>query len=78
MLRRPPCPPWAAQCNTGLLSKLTPKGVLFSFLFLSFFWGDHLVVLQMYARKLGECLLRLSDDEEDHEAAAADLHRWIP
>ncbi|KAL0026893.1 hypothetical protein WJX77_009653 [Trebouxia sp. C0004] len=31
----------------------------------------------MYARKLGECLLRLGDAGEDHEAAAADLHRWI-
>ena len=40
-------------------------------------WEDHLVVLQMYARKLGECLLRLGDAGEDHEAAAADLHRWI-
>ena len=38
----------------------------------------HLVVPQMYARKLGECLLRLSDAGEDHGAAAADLHRWIP
>ena len=31
--------------------------------------------MQMYARKLGECLLRLTDAGEDHEAAAADLHR---
>lgn len=31
----------------------------------------------MYARKLGECLLRLGDGEDDHKAAGADLHRWI-
>ncbi len=31
-----PLNPWAARYNTGLLIKLTPKGVVFSFLFL---WG---------------------------------------
>ena len=30
----------------------------------------------MYARKLGECLLRLSDTG-DCTAAAADLQRWV-
>jgi len=28
--------PWAAQYNTWLLIKLTPKGIVFSFLFFSF------------------------------------------
>ena len=31
-----PSPAWAAQSNTGLLIKLTPKGVDYSFLFVFF------------------------------------------
>ena len=31
--------PWAAQYKTWLLIKLTPKGIVFSFLFLSEAWG---------------------------------------
>ncbi len=36
---------WAARYNTGLLNKLTPKGVVFSFLFFSFLFFSFLFFL---------------------------------
>ena len=33
-------------------------------------------LLQMYARKLGDCLLRLNDFQ-DCTAATADMQRWV-
>ncbi len=35
---------WAARYNTGLLNKLTPKGVVFSFLFFSFLFFSFLSI----------------------------------
>ena len=47
--------PWAAQYNTWLLIKLTPKGVVFSFLFNAMHSMNRLTTLKVLAVNCQDC-----------------------